>query len=184
MPKPQKLAHVVLKSGQKDVMTKWYCRVLDAHVQFEDEMASFLTYDDEHHRIAIAQVDGAERPSRKATGLSHIAFTFGALTDLLTAYDELAQDGISPVWSVNHGTTTSLYYADPDKNLVELQVDNFASAEEGNEYLRSPQFSSNPIGVRFAPDEYVARWRAGESPSDLAAELARVEGEPIGPPGS
>lgn len=182
MPAPQKLAHVVLTSNQKDVMTKWYCTVLSARVQYENEMAAFLTYDEEHHRIAIAQIDGAPRPARGATGLGHIAFTFADLDGLLTTFEDLREKEILPFWAVNHGTTSSIYYADPDQNLVELQVDNFATAEEGNEFLRSPRFAGNPIGVRFEPDQYLKRLRGGEPVDALAKELARVEGEPVGVP--
>jgi hypothetical protein len=38
---------------------------------------------------------------------------------------------IRPFYSINHGPTTSLYYTDPDGNRVELLVDNFATAGEG-----------------------------------------------------
>ncbi|GAA3527189.1 VOC family protein [Amycolatopsis ultiminotia] len=182
MPAPQKLAHVVLTTNQIDAMTKWYCTVLSARIQHQSEVATFLTYDEEHHRIALAQIDGAQQPQEGSTGLSHIAFTFDDLDGLLTTFAELRDEGITPHWTVNHGTTSSLYYADPDHNLVELQVDNFATAEEGNEYLRSEQFAANPIGVRFEPEQYLKRLRSGESSAELIEELARVEGEPVGPP--
>jgi catechol-2,3-dioxygenase len=182
MPAPNRLAHVVLITGQKDVMVQWYCTVLNAHVQIETDAATFITYDHEHHRIAIAEIDDAVHPTRKHTGLSHIAFTFDALEDLLTSFEELRAAGIVPFWTVNHGTTSSIYYADPDGNRVELQVDNFATSEEGNEYLRSDRFAANPLGVRFDPAVYLNRLRAGESAVELMRELARVEGEPVPPP--
>jgi catechol 2,3-dioxygenase len=33
--------------------------------------------------------------------------------------------GIEPVLSTDHGATTLFYYEDPDRNSVELTVDNF-----------------------------------------------------------
>ena len=180
MPAPQKLAHVVLISAQKDALRDWYLKVLSARVQLDSDLIVFLAYDDEHHRIAIAQVDDAKAPTPPTTGLAHIAFTFTKLDDLLQTFDDLRNDGIEPVWTVNHGTTTSIYYADPDGNNVELQVDNFATSEEGNAYLRSDRFAANPIGVSFDPQTYLTRLRGGESCQQLMEELARAEGEPIG----
>lgn len=182
MPAPQKLAHVVLTTGQKDALTDWYCKVLSAHVQIETTAATFLTYDDEHHRIAIAPIEHAVRPSPSHSGLSHIAFTFTELADLLQQFDDLRHEGITPFWTVNHGTTSSIYYADPDGNRVELQVDNFATNEQGNAYLRSERFAANPLGVRFDPAAYLARLRSGEASEQLMEELARVEGEPVAMP--
>ncbi|KQH78977.1 MULTISPECIES: VOC family protein [Mycobacterium] len=178
MPAPQKLAHIVLASGQRNVMRDWYCKVLSARVQFENEFLCFLTYDDEHHRIAIGEMPGAQKPPPMSTGLQHVAFTYDTLGDLLDTYDELRSQDILPIWCVNHGTTSSLYYSDPDGNWIELQVDNFASNEEGNEYLRSERFAANPIGVQLDPGTYLQRLRRGESAQDLLKELALVQGPP------
>jgi catechol-2,3-dioxygenase len=182
MPAPQKLAHVVLGTGQRAAMRDWYCKVLCAKVQFENDLLCFLTYDDEHHRIALGEMPGAQKPPPGSTGLVHVAFTFDDLADLLQTYEDLSAESISPVWCVNHGTTTSTYYADPDGNWVELQVDNFATAEEGNAYMLSDRYAANPIGVQFDPAEYLARLRNGESSAELLTELARVEGPAVGLP--
>ena len=48
-----------------------------------------------------------------------------------------------------------MYYRDPDGNRVELQIDNFATAEEGQAWMLSPAFAQNPIGVEYDPDELV-----------------------------
>ena len=75
--------------------------------------------------------------------------------------------GIRPYWCVNHGPTTSMYYRDPDKNQVELQIDNFATVAEGLAYMKSPAFAKNPIGVEFDPDDLATRFRAGSSVKEL-----------------
>ena len=54
--KPHKLAHVVLKTPDKNHMVEFYTQFLGAHVQWQNEVLAFLTYDEEHHRIAFAQV--------------------------------------------------------------------------------------------------------------------------------
>ena len=79
--------------------------------------------------------------------------------ELLGNYERLAARGIRPFRSINHGPTTSMYYVDPDGNRVELQIDNFATAEEGQAWMLSPAFDRNPIGVEFDPDDLVRRFQ-------------------------
>jgi hypothetical protein len=62
-----------------------------------------------------------------------------------------------------------MYYRDPDGNRVELQVDNFATAAEGEAWMKSAAFADNPIGVEFEPDDLHARFRAGVPVAELLA---------------
>lgn len=168
MPSPVKFAHVVFQTDDIPTLRDWWCTVLEAHVVFEGGPVSFITYDDEHHRVAFANLDGSyedKDPRRK--GVFHVAFTYASLGDLLGNYERLEQQGIVPWWTVNHGPTTSMYYRDPDGNDVELQIDNFATAEEATAWMLSPAFAANPIGVEFDADEMLARYRAGESAAVL-----------------
>ena len=87
--------------------------------------------------------------------------------ELLGNYERLAARGIRPFRSINHGPTTSMYYVDPDGNRVELQIDNFATAEEGQAWMLSPAFDRNPIGVEFEPDDLVRRFHAGVPVAEL-----------------
>ena len=49
--------------------------------------------------------------------------------------------------------TLSYYYADPDGNNVELQVDNFGDWKKSTEWMRtSEEFKANPIGEFVDPD--------------------------------
>jgi hypothetical protein len=41
-----------------------------------------------------------------------------------------------------------------------LQVDNFAAAEEANDFMRV-HFAENPIGILFDPEELIKRYEAG-----------------------
>jgi catechol-2,3-dioxygenase len=166
---PTKLAHIVRRTSRLDEMVAWYGTVLGADVVHSDGILAFLTYDDEHHRIAIAGLPGLEEPSERAAGTDHVAFTHADLGDLLYTYARLRSAGITPYWCINHGPTTSMYYKDPDGNRVELQVDNFPTAEETNRWIRSGDFAANPIGVVFDPEELLARYRSGEPIERLTA---------------
>jgi catechol-2,3-dioxygenase len=165
---PRKLAHVVLRTRSNiDAMVQWYCVVLGAQIVFNaGGRLVFLSYDDEHHRIAIAaSPDLTERPPR-AAGLDHIAFTYDDINALLTTYERLKQEGILPFVCINHGPTTSLYYNDPDHNRIELQVDNFTDMTEATALMQE-QFSINPVGAEFDPEELLARLRSGADPAEL-----------------
>ena len=72
---PAKLAHVVRRTARFEEMIAWYETVLAARVVHGDGMLAFLTYDDEHHRIAIARIPGIEDGPQMAAGTDHIAFT-------------------------------------------------------------------------------------------------------------
>jgi hypothetical protein len=62
-----------------------------------------------------------------------------------------------------------MYYADPDGNQIELQIDNFATPEEGTAFMESESFANNPLGEVFDPETMLSRLRAGEPVAQLAA---------------
>jgi len=78
------------------VLRDWYLKVLDAHVVFENDFLSFITFDDEHHRLAIAQLPLATPRTAMTVGLAHSAYTFGDLGSLLEKYLDLKEAGIEP----------------------------------------------------------------------------------------
>ena len=171
---PQRLAHVVFKTPRPQEMIDWYTRTLDAVLVFRDKRVAFLTYDEEHHRIALVTVPAPLRlPARvwklhrKVFGVDHVAFTYPSLEALVANHRRLVDHGITPVWCINHGPTTSMYYEDPDGNRLELQVDNFDSNEALMDWIGGGEFDSNPIGVEFDPDVLERLVRAGVPRAEL-----------------
>ncbi|KAI1419946.1 Glyoxalase/Bleomycin resistance protein/Dihydroxybiphenyl dioxygenase [Xylaria sp. FL1777] len=164
---PKYMAHVVLRTPNLQTMAKYYKTFLGAHASFENERMAFLTYDEEHHRIALIELPGLSEKVDKSAGLDHIAFTYGTLTDLLTAYKQRKAAGILPIWCTNHGPTTSMYYQDPDGNRIETQVDNFDSIEEINAFMAGPELKENPIGVDFDPEELIQKLENGVPESQI-----------------
>ena len=166
MAPPAKLAHVVYMTRRFDEMLDWYQKVFEAKVQYQNPAFAFLTYDDEHHRFAFANMT-IFHPDSEATeipagiGVNHVAYTYGSLGELLETYDRLKQLGIEPYWRVHHGLTLSVYYQDPDGNRMEFQVDCCANAEAAHAYMHSDEFAANPIGVEIDPDQLLARYRDG-----------------------
>lgn len=164
---PTRLAHVVLRSSRFDELVAWYKTVLGAQTAFSDGNLAFLSYDEEHHRIAVLNIPGLQRQPDGMTGMHHMAFTYASLSDLVATYERLDQAGIRPVTCINHGPTTSMYYADPDGNQVELQVDNYDTVEEAGKFFYSPAFATNPIGVDFEPAELARRFHSGEDEASI-----------------
>jgi len=174
---PAKFAHFVLGTGQLDKMAEWYRTVLAARIVFRDERLCFLSYDDEHHRLALIQVPGLEPRDPNGAGTDHVAYSYRDLGELLANYRRLKAAGILPHWPINHGVTTSMYYRDPDNNRVELQIDNFATAEECQAYFQSKAFADNPVGVTYDPEELCRRYEAGEPIMDLLRIPPMPEGK-------
>lgn len=174
--RPVQLAHLVRRTSRFEEMVRWYCEVLAADVVHSDGMLAFLTYDQEHHRVAIACIPGLEEGSLAAAGTDHVAFTHADLGDLLHTYERLKGKGIEPFWCINHGPTTSMYYKDPDGSRVELQVDNLPSMESIDRWMKSGEFAANPIGVMFDPEDLLARYRAGEAHESLVRRPLLPEG--------
>ncbi len=165
--KLSKFAHFVLRAQDLGKTVAWYKTVLGLTVQHENPNIVFLTYDDEHHRLAIVQAQNLEEVPGGVVGVDHVAYTLETLEDLLTLYKRLKGEQILPVWSINHGMTTSLYYEDPNKFRVEFQVDNFETKAELNAYIHGDAFARNPIGVTFDPEKLVARFENGDPLEEL-----------------
>ena len=164
---PAKFAHAVLRTNKFAAMVEFYTTVLEAQVVTSNDFIAFLTYDDEHHRIAIAGVPGLVDRDRRSVGLDHLAYTYANLGDLVFTYERLKNAGIMPVVTINHGPTTSMYYRDPDGNRVELQIDNFDSVEKLKGFFTSGAFKNNPIGVNFDADELARKYHEGVPEAEL-----------------
>ncbi len=171
---PDFLAHWVVKTARRREMTEWYATVFGARVVHEDSELTFLSWDHEHHRLALIGVPGLvrflfpfARYRRKIYGVDHLAVQFLSIEKLLDTYERLKGRGIDPVWAINHGPTTSLYYEDPDGIRLEFQVDNFPTIEETAAFFGTEAFDKNPIGTMFDPDYLLARLRRGDDPADL-----------------
>lgn len=166
---PAKLAHIALQTSRLEEMMKFYQTLLSCRVFFyAPGVVAFLTFDEEHHRIALLAMPSLKPYAREYAGVQHTSFTYPSFAELLGNYLRLKEQGILPVWCTNHGPTTSMYYRDPDGNTLEMQVENFASAQQVNEFLASGDFQENPIGVDYDPDALVQRFLSGEQEQSLA----------------
>lgn len=93
---PSRLAHFVLRTSRFEELVAWYTFVLNAAPAYKDDGIAFLYYDEEHHRVAFLNVPGLAEQPDGITGLSHVAFTYDSLGDLLGNYARLKEAGILP----------------------------------------------------------------------------------------
>ncbi|MEO7242221.1 MAG: VOC family protein [Variovorax sp.] len=181
--KPTTFAHVVYRTHRFEEMLKWYQTVFGAKLQFKSDVIAFLAYDDEHHRVAflnlsIIKPSDGPAPKIRDVGVDHVAYGYRSLTELLEKYAQLKEQAILPYWCIHHGITVSMYYADPDGNQMEFQVDSFGTNDEANAFMAGPHYELNPIGVEYDPEEMLRRVRAGEPEETF---LPRHEHLPVAP---
>ena len=170
MVAPTKFAHVVYATHRYEEMIDWYLDVFEARVQHRNAKLAFLTYDDEHHRFAFANLgpipDGQDGKKRRGVGVAHVAYTWDDMPGLMTVYKRLRDRGVRPQTCLRHGLTFSMYYNDPDGNQMEFQIDTL-DPDAANAFMDGPAFAANPIGEPFDPDEVLARFEAGEPVEQL-----------------
>src|SRR5262245_47354316 len=156
---PVKLAHIVRRTSRFEEMVRWYETVLGAHVVHADEMLAFLTYDDEHHRIAIARLPGLEDQPPLAAGTDHVAFMHADLGDLLYMYQRLKSEAEAP----------RVPGAQPERRRPDARARRLRALRierdhgvPGRRVRRSTPLSPRSLGVRPSQDVAGLRARDGE----------------------
>ena len=182
--RPKKFVHVVYRTRRFGEMLAWYQFVFHIQVQYRNPALAFLTYDDEHHRFALVNLDvlqaeGSGTEKQGLIGIDHVAYTYASLEDLFENYEQLKVKGIKPYWCIHHGVTVSMYYADPDGNQMEFQVDAFDSAKEANEFMCGPVNASNPVGVEYDPEDWLDQMRSGKPAKEFLMRRVHEPQSPI-----
>lgn len=124
-PKPR-LTHFALFCGDPARMEDFYTRVLGLTVTDRGEATSapvqmvFMSSDpDEHHQFVL--VSG--RPDDVNFRLNQqISFIVGSLDELRTMRDRLVIEDTDIDNCVTHGNAWSIYFKDPEGNLIEIYV--------------------------------------------------------------
>jgi catechol 2,3-dioxygenase len=190
-----RLQHLGMTTGNIDAMLAWYRNVLGMSLIHRTSsatgeragpglMAAWVSNDEANHRLAFAQLLGLVADPDRAhhQRLQHFAFEYGRLDDLLGTYVRLKGQGILPVLCTDAGAQTAFYYEDPDRNSVELNVDNYGDDWTSGEHLRnSPEFAKNPMGKYVDPDKMVAARATGASPWELHERAWTGEFSPVNP---
>lgn len=172
-----RLQHYGLITANLEAMLDWYRKTLgmtvrrraapppEARGRAPFTAFAFVGNDEWHHRIVFFESRDAtvDADKRRHTGLQHVAFEYATLDDLLGSYIRLKGLEMLPIWAADHGVGVSIYYEDPDRNVVELSASNYPDIWTATEHMHS----APPTLASIDPEKIVAARTAGASPWDL-----------------
>jgi catechol 2,3-dioxygenase len=119
------IGHVNLRVADQEVSKRFYSDVLGFLIAEEDPEHGgvFMTLGHNFHTLDIGQHPSpadAPRPQRGQIGLAHIAFQVGTYAALREAHLHLVNHGVQIMRAANHVNQRSIYFADPDGNVLEI----------------------------------------------------------------
>ncbi len=119
--------------------------------------------------LALFELHGLRTEPGEDPGLNHMQLKHADVEALVRRIEALRDAGLHPHRSANHGPGTSFYFRDPDANILEFCIDNFATPAELDEFVRSETFRKNPSGIDLDRDDFIRRFRAGVPVKQLLA---------------
>lgn len=183
MPSPRMMHHIhIFADEHYEEVVEFYCTLLNAEVVRErPNNVTFLTYDDFDHRIAVFKREGWSKRADKSLGVSHVAFAYDSLGELMFIYKKMKSLGYVPHKALNHGNSTSFDYRDPDGNEVEIMMDNYRPLDNQaykRNYQGTADFGSSADGD-FDPEKLLALYEQGVPDSILLdrEEVKRLAAE-------
>ena len=142
----ERVGHIVLRVSDVEAGMAFYRDKLGMEVTaYRPGQGVFLSFGTQHHDIALFQDDG--RGSSGALGLAHLAMRHpGDDSDLRGVYDALKAQGVEIDHVTDHGMTHSVYFKDPDGNMLEIYTDVYAAAE-GMDVMRNKPNTRVPLDI-------------------------------------
>jgi len=169
-----RLQHCGLTTGNLDAMLEWYEKVLGITVNKRAvapagtpfKTVAFASNDEVNHRLSFFETPGLQTDGDRDhhARVQHIAFEYDTLDDLLGTYVRLKKLGIPLLWAADQFIQTAIYYADPDGNIIELNVNNFTSDWTVTEQLKHLPAQ---LHLNVDPEKMIAARKAGASVWEL-----------------
>ena len=130
MIKLQRLGHILINVRDVERSKAFYCGILGFTVleQDPDHGGLFLTLGNYGNTLDVFQSSDpdecpqpkSELGNRRGLGVRHIAFAVETEEDLKQAYFGLQEAGVPIYRAVDHTSQKSVYFYDPDGNLLEI----------------------------------------------------------------
>lgn len=185
---PLRISETILQTARFNEMRRWYATVLAQEPTIENMPEGTTTFGDgtlraSGMRLCFFEVFGeypymqnvglfefpgtSQVRTKESPGLHHMQLNAGTIAALVARDEALDSAGIRPVRCMNHGISTSFYYADPDGNAVELTASNWETLADYRAYLGSEAFRRNPSGELIDAGVFRQRFHAGEPLEEL-----------------
>lgn len=120
----KKLGHIVLKVRDLDRSKAFYTDVVGLRVtgRLPGRMVFFsVPGNEDSHDLALWRVGpDAAAPETRQVGLFHVAWQVERPEDLEPLYRHLLDKGVKIHGTMDHGANLSLYFEDPDGNMLEF----------------------------------------------------------------
>ncbi|MEK7228520.1 MAG: VOC family protein [Candidatus Binatota bacterium] len=122
--KIKRTGHLVLRVKDLERSKRFFTEVLGLPLVGDNGKGMlFFSPDvkDNHHVLAIRQAnDGAPLPDPDQVGMEHVAYELASFTELQEAYRIFKENNVKIRHAVFHGITKSIYFYDPDGNMLEV----------------------------------------------------------------
>jgi catechol 2,3-dioxygenase len=153
------IGHVLLRVVDQEASKRFYRDVLGFRIAEEDPEHGgvFMTLGENFHTLDIGQHPNpkdAPRPQRNQIGLAHLAFQVGSHAALRDAYVHLLENGVEIMRATNHVNQRSIYFTDPDGNVLEIYYE-MPYALELFANGRGDEDEALPVG---GPGEPLPQW--------------------------
>ena len=131
------LSHVGVYVTNMNLIESFYSHALDLIVtdrgvgnRFKNELVFMSSDPTKHHQLALA----SGRPEGSKSTVMQLSFQVGSLSTLRSVRDKALANGAKDLFGLNHGNAWSIYFNDPEDNLVEVYVDTpfFVSQPHGD----------------------------------------------------
>ena len=121
----KRIGHVLLRAADVERSRKFYTEVLGFQVMEEDPEhgGTFMALEGHAHTLDLfpAKEPGGPPPvASGGVGVHHVAFQVESDEALRAAYFTLRDHGVEIVRAVDHVSQQSIYFHDPDGNLLEI----------------------------------------------------------------
>lgn len=121
----KRTGHLVLRVKDLERSKKFFTEVMGLPLVGDNGRGMLFfspDFDANHHVLAIRQAEeGARMPEpEQHVGMEHVAYELGSFADLQEAYRIFKANDVKFRQIVFHGITKSIYFYDPDGNMLEV----------------------------------------------------------------